>query len=156
VFDGGSKWLTIANSTIENTSQNSQAPPAGVSFNGQCLLGENLTFHGTYHALALGANVPGPNVMVNATADGKGAGVGPHQRWATGGLLDNFYVTGTQIQVENAGDSGSGHGWEGANFVLWNCGTPTQKCQEIDVYNPPTAQNWVIGGSASTTKGDGV
>ena len=94
--------------------------------------------------------------MVNATADGKGAGVGPHQRWATGGLLDNFYVTGTQIQVVNGGDSGSGHGWEGANFVLWNCGTTTKKAQEIDVQNPPTAQNWVIGGSASTTTGNGI
>jgi autotransporter-associated beta strand protein len=127
-----------------------------VSFNGQQDLGENLTFHGTYHALALGADVPGPNVMVNATADGKGAGVGPHQRWSTGGLLDNFFVTGTQIQVVNAGNSGTGHGWEGANYVLWNCGSVASPNQEIDVYSPPNSQNWVIGGDATTTKGDGV
>src|SRR5262249_7077870 len=49
-----------------------------------------------------------------------------------------------------AGNEGSGHGWQGANFVLWNVNART------DVNSPPLAQNWVIGGSGSTSEGTGV
>ena len=34
---------------------------------------------------------------------------------------------------------GSGHGWAGANYVIWNC-EGSLICQQ-----PPTAQNFAIG-----------
>jgi hypothetical protein len=34
---------------------------------------------------------------------------------------------------------GSGHGWAGANYVVWNC-EGSLVCQK-----PPTADNWAIG-----------
>ena len=80
-----------------------------------------------------------------------GAGVGPHDYWSSGGLFDNTSITGTQLLVANLSNEGTGHGWAGANYVLWN----DQNNSEIDSYDPPTAQNWVIGGSASTIESFG-
>src|SRR6185436_1551311 len=37
-------------------------------------------------------------------------------------------------------NSGSGHGWAGANYVFWNC-----SARNLEIDNPPTAQNWAIG-----------
>lgn len=47
--------------------------------------------------------------------------------------------------------SGSGHGWAGAQQVLWNC-----TAQEIILHDPPAATtNWAIGCTASfTANGD--
>lgn len=42
---------------------------------------------------------------------------GPHHRWSTGLLFDNI-KTGL-INVQNRADSGSGHGWTGAQVMLW-------------------------------------
>src|SRR5205823_3422928 len=33
-----------------------------------------------------------------------------------------------------------GHGWAGANYVFWNC-----SARNLEIDNPPTAQNWAIG-----------
>src|SRR5262249_12865400 len=133
-----------------NTTVSSQAPPAGVSVNGQLNLVENVTEHGVYHAVALGATVPGPNVIVNLFADGIGSDCGPHQRWSTGGLFDNTDIVRNALQAFNRVISGTGHGWAGANFVFWNC-----SARNLEIANPPTAQNWAIG-CVGTQAGDGV
>jgi hypothetical protein len=49
------------------------------------------------------------------------------------------------VQAINRGDSGSGHGWAGANNVFWNCAAPV-----ILVMRPPAAQNFAIGWSGGT------
>ncbi|HUB26492.1 MAG TPA: hypothetical protein VL992_13780 [Tepidisphaeraceae bacterium] len=139
-------YVTLDNMTVENTSDTGAAPPSGVLTSAQLTLVENSTFLNTYHAIAIGSQVAGPDVYYNIQASGTGAGVGPHQRWSTGGLFDNVTVQDTQLQVIQAGNYGTGHGWEGANYVFWN----DQNNTEIDVYSPPTAQNWAIGGSATT------
>ncbi|MCQ2395435.1 MAG: DUF4955 domain-containing protein, partial [Kiritimatiellae bacterium] len=65
---------------------------------------------------------------------------GPHHRWATGCLYDNVKTDGA-LNVQDRGSAGSGHGWAGANFVLWNCTARTLVCQ-----NPwASAQNWCVG-----------
>lgn len=46
--------------------------------------------------------------------------------------------------------SGSGHGWAGAQTVLWNC-----KASAINVQQPPTSQNFAIGCVADKKMGDG-
>ncbi len=75
------------------------------------------------------------NVSTNAYADS-----GPHQRWSTGGLFDNVVVGGDQLNIRNRGNFGTGHGWAGANMVVWN-----SSADGFIVQNPPTAQNWLIG-----------
>lgn len=150
IVDTGAEAVTVDNTTIENTSTGNSAPPAGLSVNGQLILAENITQHSVYHAVALTANVPGPNVIYNMTADGTLTETGPHQRWSTGGLFDNVHITGSTLSVRNALNEGTGHGWQGANYVFWN-----DSASAINVSSPPTAQNWVIGGSG-TQQGNGI
>jgi autotransporter-associated beta strand protein len=150
ILSGSAKYCTVDDAIIQNTTVSNQAPPAGLSINGQLNLAKNIVEHGVYHAVALGAQVPGPNVITNLTADGIGSDCGPHQRWSTGGLFDNTAISGNDLQANNRGNSGTGHGWAGANYVFWNC-----SARNLEISNPPTAQNWMIGCSG-TLSGDGV
>jgi autotransporter-associated beta strand protein len=147
---GGTKFCTIDNTVIQNTTVSSQAPPAGLSMDGPLNLAQNIAMHGVYHAVAHTSVVPGPNVLYNITADGTGSDCGPHQRWSTGGLYDNVTISGNDLQANNRGASGSGHGWAGANYVFWNC-----SARNLEISSPPTAQNWAIG-CTGTKSGDGV
>jgi hypothetical protein len=54
------------------------------------------------------------------------------------------------IDIEDRGGKGTGHGWAGANQVLWNC-----VAESIHVEQPPTAQNWAIGCRAKKLSGNG-
>jgi hypothetical protein len=60
-----------------------------------------------------------------------------------GGLWDNITTTdGGSLASINRGDSGSGHGWAGANCVFWNCDS-----SNITVFDPETEgeNNFAIG-----------
>lgn len=92
------------------------------------------------HQFATSSITTGPNVFVDGWSDGAYDDAGPHHRWATGGLWDNVTVNGHQLNVQNRGNSGTGHGWAGANVVVWNCAAAG-----FIVQNPPTARNWLIG-----------
>ena len=82
----------------------------------------------------------GPNVFVDGTSDNAHAEAGPHQRWATAVLWDNITVHGNNNDIQNAGNYGTGHGWEGASCVIWN-----NAASGFIVQNPPGAHNWLIG-----------
>jgi hypothetical protein len=82
----------------------------------------------------------GPDVFVDGTSDSAHAEAGPHQRWATGILWDNIAVHGGNNDIQNGGNYGTGHGWEGANCVIWN-----NAANGFIVQNPPGANNWLIG-----------
>lgn len=92
--------------------------------------------------------VAGPNVFLDCRSESPLAESGCHQRYATGTLFDN--VETGRLSVINRADSGSGHGWAGAQTVLWNC-----KASAINVQQPPTAQNFAIGCVADKKMGDG-
>jgi len=92
----------------------------------------------------------GPNVFLRCESIQAFSDTGPHQRWATGTLFDNVHVSGNAINVRNRGNMGSGHGWAGANFVLWNC-----SANSMIIESPPTATNWAIGCTAGVYQGDG-
>jgi hypothetical protein len=62
----------------------------------------------------------GPNVFYNCTAKNTHADIGPHHRWSTGTLYDNI-ITDGEINIQDRGNMGSGHGWVGVTQVLWNC-----------------------------------
>ena len=85
------------------------------------------------------ARVQGPNVVLDCDFTGDQA-VEPHQRWATGFLLDNVRVHGGGINFINRGEMGSGHGWAIGWSVIWN-----STADEITAQLPPGSMNWVIG-----------
>lgn len=92
------------------------------------------------HDFVTGANVTGPSAFVSGTATSARSDVGTHHRWATGILFDNVSVSGNAINIRDRGNMGTGHGWAGANSVVWN-----SKANSFIVQNPPTATNWLIG-----------
>ena len=87
-----------------------------------------------------GALAPGPNVVLNSVFRGRGGGLQPHQRWATGLLVDNCTVPDCGIDFMNRGVAGSGHGWSMGWGVAWNCIAGRYVIQQ-----PPGAANWAIG-----------
>jgi hypothetical protein len=117
---------------------------------GQLTLVQNSTAVDGRHDFVTGSNVVGPIAFVNSTATVTHADAGPHHRWGSGLLFDN--VTAGQINIQNRWDSGSGHGWAGANSVVWNS-TATSGTGYI-VQSPPTAKDWLIGSTGTTGAGN--
>jgi hypothetical protein len=72
------------------------------------------------HDFVTGARTCGPNVFYNCTAKKTHADIGPHHRWSAGTLYDNI-VTDGEINIQDRGNYGSGHGWVGVTQILWNC-----------------------------------
>lgn len=73
-----------------------------------------------------------------------------HRKWTMGMLFDNFTSTGfipgdgRVLGLYSRGDYGTAHGWSLAHSVAWNCRVGNGS---ITVQSPPTARNYVIGGS---------
>lgn len=86
-----------------------------------------------------GARVSGPIVVLDCEFHGPGW-IQPHQRWATGLLLDNCRVPDGGLELMNRGEMGSGHGWTIGWSVAWNC-----VAKELTIQQPPGSANWAIG-----------
>ncbi|MEO6520657.1 MAG: hypothetical protein ABIN91_03205 [Mucilaginibacter sp.] len=111
-----------------------------ILFNHCNITGDNVFF------LATGAKVSGPIVLLNCVFKGNGW-IQPHQRWATGLLIDNCQVPNGGIDFMNRGAMGSGHGWAIGWAVAWNCIAKSFLNQQ-----PPGAVNWVIGSNGESQK----
>ncbi|MGX5819807.1 hypothetical protein ACWKWU_16540 [Chitinophaga lutea] len=112
------------------------------SFNNDGQLNLFVNCHATEgrHDFVTGAVVCGPNVFVHCTAKNTHADIGPHHRWASGTLYDNI-VTDGEINVQDRGNWGSGHGWAGVTQVLWNC-----TVKRAAIQNPwVSGKNYCIG-----------
>jgi hypothetical protein len=106
------------------------------------------------HDFTIQSLMAGPNAFVNCYSDQAYAESGPHQRWSTGTLFDNVEThgnSGSGINIRKAGNEGTGHGWQGANYVIWN-----STADRMNISSPPTAQNWVIGPRANTYSGNAI
>lgn len=142
------KRITLDNiSIIHDQPTIGAAKPADLNGSGQQLLfnrctikGDNLFFFGT------GAKVTGPVVVLNCVFEGNGW-IQPHQRWATGLLVDGCRVPQGGIDFMNRGVMGSGHGWTIGWAVAWNCSARSFLNQL-----PPGSANWVIGGKGDQQK----
>lgn len=147
VVSGGAKRVTIVDVTIQHTGAvDGGALPADFALNGtQTLLlrASSLAARNVYTVVAQG-RVTGPNVVLDYTSTQQ-RGVEPHQRWATGLLLDNLEVDGA-ISLWNRGNYGSGHGWTIGWGVVWN-----STADRFLVQRPPGTQNWAIGSSGTIT-----
>lgn len=100
------------------------------------------------HDYVTGARVCGPNVFYNCRSENAKADIGPHHRWAMGTLFDNI-ITDGEINIQDRGDWGTGHGWAGVNQVIWNCTAGRAAIQDPWV----SGKNYVIGLKASRYEG---
>lgn len=126
---------------IDPVSQHTGGRKYSFGANGQFGLFVRCYARNGRHDFVLGARVAGPNVFLDCLAEEASSASEPHHRYGTGCLWDNVRLQGdAELQAVNRGDSGTGHGWAGANNVFWNCAASA-----ILVMKPPTAQNWAIG-----------
>ncbi len=145
---GNSKWVTVENNAnFTPKSEIIGGERYTYNVDGQLVLVQNCYASEGRHDYVLGSATPGPNVFVNNVAVNTFSDTGPHHRYSTGALFDNIDSDG-QINVQNRGNLGTGHGWAGANMVIWN-----SKASSFVVQNPPTAQNWLIGSTGTIASG---
>ncbi|WP_018631042.1 hypothetical protein [Niabella aurantiaca] len=137
----GGQRITVTQLDIRHTLPTTgAAKPADLAAGGAQLLFDRCTIQGdNVFFLATGARVSGPVVLLHCTFRGKGW-IQPHQRWATGLLVDGCRVPDGGIDFMNRGEMGSGHGWAIGWAVAWNCSAKSYLNQQ-----PPGAYNWVIG-----------
>jgi hypothetical protein len=135
--------ITIEDVSFRHTTTiTSPAKPADFELGGTQLLmvrcgsvGNDLFY------VMTGARNQGPNVVLDSKFIGNGH-VQPHQRWATGLLVDNIQVPQGGIDMMNRGEMGTGHGWTMGWGVVWN-----SSVADLIIQNPPGAANWSIGSS---------
>jgi hypothetical protein len=108
--------------------------------NGQLNLFMNCHTSDGRHDFVTGARTLGPNVFVNCSSVKTHADIGPHHRWSAGTLYDNIQTDG-EINIQDRGNWGSGHGWAGVTQVVWNC-----KVKRAAVQSPwASGKNYCIG-----------
>jgi hypothetical protein len=138
--------LTLENVRIHHSATHSgSAAPADFALQGTQILLDRCAVtgaEGTWPVVTQ-ARVTGPIVVLNFTADHRG--VAPHQRWATGLLVDGGNFPGSAertagIAFTNRATMGSGHGWDIGWSVAWNVRSPF-----LVVQQPPGSMNWCIG-----------
>ncbi|MGN6370932.1 MAG: hypothetical protein ACTHN5_21975 [Phycisphaerae bacterium] len=140
----GSKFVTVDGATsMVPVSQITGGRRYPFDIEGQFVLMENLNSDNGRHEFVNNSPSRGPNVFLNGVATNGHADSGPHQRWSVGTLYDNL-TTNTSIDVQNRGNSGTGHGWAGANMVIWN-----SSAKNFYVQNPQTSENWIIGSTGT-------
>jgi hypothetical protein len=134
----GSKWVTVQDcESVDPVSVLTGGRRYPFYINGgQLVLVQRCASEGARHAFVVGSRVEGPNVFLDCKAARNYATSEPHHRWSVGGLFDNVEAL---VAIQDRQWMGSGHGWAGANYVVWN-GSGTLVCQK-----PPTAQNFAIG-----------
>lgn len=115
---------------------------------GQYSLVKNSTADSGRHDFVTGSDVVGPIAFVDSSVTTARADSGPHHRWGNGLLFDNISVSGNAINVQNRWTSGTGHGWAGANVVIWN-----STANSFIAQSPPTAQTWLIGSTGTINAG---
>ncbi|QMV18250.1 hypothetical protein GOB94_05760 [Granulicella sp. 5B5] len=125
---------------VDSVTVTTPAKPFGFSLGGTqtLVMRSSITGDKIFFAATQARN-QGPNVLLHCTFKGDTA-LEPHQRWATGLLVDNVTVHDGAINLYNRGEMGSGHGWAIAWSVVWNSSADT-----ITVQSPPGTINWDIG-----------
>jgi hypothetical protein len=138
---GQSRFITVKDCVMfDHKSQITGGRRYSFNNTGQMNLFINCTASDGRHDFVTGARVLGPNVFYNCKATTTHADIGPHHRWAVGTLYDNI-VTDGEINVQDRGNWGSGHGWSGVTQVLWNC-----TAKRVALQNPwASGKNYCIG-----------
>lgn len=147
-----SKRITVESVVVNRIHEfrdKSAGAPFDFSVAGQLNLLSNCTSIGKgVFSFASQARVVGPNVLYKFMIKGPGQSIQPHQRWATGLLIDN--AQGGMVEFINRRNLGSGHGWTIGNGVVWN-----SDLDKIEVDNPPGYKNFAIGTSGTVKSSSG-
>ncbi|WP_284644544.1 discoidin domain-containing protein [Paenibacillus silviterrae] len=131
------KWITIQDSqSLEMVSIITGSRRYPFFYSGQLALTQRVHADKARHAFIVNSRVSGPNVFTNSTAGIEYAESEPHHRWSVGGLFDRLQAN---ANIMDRANYGTGHGWAGASYVVWN------HEGELGVQKPPTAQNYAIG-----------
>ena len=156
-FDSDAKWCTATNNvSLLPKSQITGGRRYTYNINGQQNLVENCqATDGSRYDFVLGLTTPGPNVFYNCTATNEHADAGPHHRYSTRALFDNITDLQGEINVQNRWNSGTGHGWAGANMVIWNSSANAFVVQEvINTTGATVAKNWIPGSKGTMKSGE--
>ncbi|EOR93538.1 : hypothetical protein [Arcticibacter svalbardensis MN12-7] len=148
-LDGGAKNITVTDSKCFD-AKSIITGGRRYSFNndGQQNLLMNLETTEGRHDFVTGAKTCGPNVFYNCKARNTHADIGSHHRWSSGTLYDNIDTDG-EINIQDRGNWGSGHGWSGVTQVVWN-----SKVSGATVQQPwVSGNNYVIGLQGKQLKG---
>ena len=136
----GSRFITVRDSNnVDPVSRITGSRRYSFNLDGSLSLFLRCTSNNGRHDFVTGSRVTGPNAFVYGEAIQTHSDIGPHHRWAMGTLFDN--ISGGEINIQDRGNFGSGHGWAGAQQVLWN----TEGSIQTAVQSPPGAINWSIG-----------
>jgi len=106
--------ITIENVAMHRTndSDGGAGSPADITIEGSQVLTTGCSTHGAINAssfsVVTGALVLGPNAVVNHFAEQSSQQIQPHQRWASGFLVE---TSNASLSFINRGILGSGHGW---------------------------------------------
>jgi hypothetical protein len=149
-IDNTSKWITIEDTAFTHTvpADTSSGSPADYGIDGQQILIHRSSSQGNHWFSVVTQNTEaGPNVVLNFSASGSPTNLAPHQRWATGLLLDNIYSPSGGIALQDRGNAGSGHGWSIGFGVVWNSVAGT-----LLIQRPPGSTNWSIGSTGRLTQ----
>ena len=120
-LESGAKNISVLNSNcLDHKSIITGSRRYSFNNNGQLNLFMNCHASDGRHDYVTGAKTCGPNVFYNCTAIKTHADIGPHHRWSMGTLYDNITTDG-EINAQDRGNWGSGHGWSGVTQVIWNC-----------------------------------
>ncbi|MFT3846255.1 MAG: hypothetical protein QM725_14465 [Lacibacter sp.] len=143
------KNITVQNcSSLQPKSQVTGGRRYSFNNDGQCNLVIYCFASEGRHDYVTGAWVCGPNVFTFCKAEKVNADIGPHHRWATGTLYDNI-ITDGEINAQDRGNWGTGHGWSGVTQVFWNC-----KASRCAIQNPyVSGKNYCIGLTGSSYDG---
>jgi len=146
------KWITVQDcACLDPVSQITGSRRYSFAINrGQLCLIQRCHAREGRHDFVMSSTVPGPNVFLDCTAEKTHDDAGPHHRWSTGVLYDNLILPDGKINIRNRGNAGSGHGWAGANQVVWN-----STAASMIIENPPTAKNYAIG-CITKPQGNGI
>ena len=144
-FGATVRRVTIDRVSIQHTLPfTAAAAPADFAISGtQILLDRSEVIGEGVWPVVTQVGVTGPNVILNFRSTT--AGIAPHQRWATGLLVDSSEFTGgsdrrPNIAFSNREYAGSGHGWSVGWAVAWNV-----KAEVLLIQQPPGSKNWCIG-----------
>jgi hypothetical protein len=141
-----SKWVTLQDNVMdEHVSVITGSRRYSYYYAGQLALGQRLAADSARHAFTYNSRVAGPNVFLDSVSTTNYNRSEPHHRYSIGGLFDNVHG---RLNVMDRGRYGTGHGWAGANYVMWNV------TDELTVQRPPTATNYSIGFVGNVLPGD--
>jgi hypothetical protein len=156
VIGPAAKRVTLDQVRVAHTaSHTGSAAPADFSLSGTQVLVSRcgVKGEGTWPVVTQ-ATVTGPIVVLDFESNERG--VSPHQRWATGLLVDRSTFTGSTerapgIAFSNRKTAGSGHGWDVGWAVAWNV-----RSAFLQIEQPPGAINWCIGCTGKPVRSDGT